>query len=399
MIMTVTTSARQRLENISEPPEVFRDEAKGAGLRVLYDHQVFSLQNVGGASRYFYELAKFLTTVPQTQTDVWLGINGTVYPFRALDRRKAHVSALPEWLGPGLPRYFANELWSATRAVFHGKVDIYHPTTYMRTPTVRARRVVATHHECTHERFPQYFPDAKRIFWARKRLFPQVDAIICDSESSRQDLLRFYNVDSAKTRVIHLGLTPLPRSAEAAAQLRSRMRRDYVLYVGMRAMFKNFRGLLQAFRDSNLHDSLDLLVVGGGALTPEEKLTMSKLGLERCVVFMPQASDELLAEAYAGAKLFVYPSFNEGFGLPPLEAMSLDCPVLASRVSSIPEVCQDAPFYFDPADQNAFGRELLRAVSDEEARRRSIERGREVVAQYSWEKCGRETLALYHQCQ
>ncbi|MGA2690077.1 MAG: hypothetical protein ABSE85_18605, partial [Candidatus Korobacteraceae bacterium] len=87
--MTVTTSARQRLENISEPPEVFRDEAKGAGLRVLYDHQVFSLQNVGGASRYFYELAKFLTTVPQTQTDVWLGINGTVYPFRALDRRKA----------------------------------------------------------------------------------------------------------------------------------------------------------------------------------------------------------------------------------------------------------------------------------------------------------------------
>lgn len=126
---------------------------------------------------------------------------------------------------------------------------------------------------------------------------------------------------------------------------------------------------------------------------------MSKLALERCVVFMPQASDELLAEAYAGAKLFVYPSFNEGFGLPPLEAMSLDCPVLASRVSSIPEVCQDAPFYFDPADQNAFGRELLRAVSDEEARRRSIERGREVVAQYSWEKCGRETLALYHQCQ
>src|SRR5580658_3449193 len=100
-MMTVTTSARQTQESISEPglrtPEVFRSGAEAAAIRVLYDHQVFSLQNVGGASRYFYELAKFLTTVPQTQTDVWLGINGTVYPFRALDRRKAHVSALPEW--------------------------------------------------------------------------------------------------------------------------------------------------------------------------------------------------------------------------------------------------------------------------------------------------------------
>jgi len=368
-------------------------------VKILYDHQVFSLQNAGGASRYFYELAKFLAAVPDAQTEIWLGINGTIYPFRQLDPGKAHVSALPAWLGPGLPRYFANELWSNAKAVFHGKVDVYHPTTYMRTPMVRAQRVVATHHDCTHERFPEYFPDAKRIFWARKRLFPEVDAIICVSESCRQDLLQFYNVDPAKTRVIHHGLTPLPRSAEAAAQLRSRVRRDYILFVGMRAAFKNFHGLLQAFRDSNLHDSLDLLVVGGTALTAKEKLTISKLGLERCVVFMPQVCDELLAEAYAGAKLFVYPSFNEGFGLPPLEAMSLDCPVLASQVSSIPEVCQDAPFYFDPADQNAFGRELLRAVSDEEARRRSIERGREVVAQYRWEKCGRETLALYRQCQ
>ena len=73
----------------------------------------------------------------------------------------------------------------------------------------------------------------------------------------------------------------------------------------------------------------------------------------------------------------------------------LGCPVLASRVSSIPEVCQDAPFYFDPEDQGSFNRELLRAISDEEARKQAIERGREVAAQYSWEKCGQETLALY----
>jgi len=79
--------------------------------------------------------------------------------------------------------------------------------------------------------------------------------------------------------------------------------------------------------------------------------------------------------------------------------MSLDCPVLASRVAAIPEVCGDAPFYFDPADQGDFCRELLRAVGDDEARQRSIARGREIAAKYRWEKCGRETLTVYRECQ
>jgi glycosyltransferase involved in cell wall biosynthesis len=82
-----------------------------------------------------------------------------------------------------------------------------------------------------------------------------------------------------------------------------------------------------------------------------------------------------------------------------LEAMSVGCPVLASRVPSIPEVCQDAPFYFDPMDQGSFNRALLRAINDEVARQQAVERGREVTAQYSWDKCGRETLAVYRECQ
>jgi len=368
-------------------------------MRILYDHQVFSLQNAGGASRYFYELAKFLNTVPDAQTVVWLGITGTVYPFRALNHSRTRVSSLPEWLAPGMLRYLANELWSNMAAPFQGRMDIYHPTTYMKVPLVRAARVVATHHDCTHERFPEFFPDAKKIFWARKRLFPEVDAIICVSESCRQDLLQFYNVDPAKTFVIHHGVTQLPRSAEAGAELRKHLRRDYLLYVGMRAEFKNFDGLLQAFRETKLYESMDLLVLGGKQLNADEQARITTMGLKGCVISLPRVSDGLLAEAYAGARLFVYPSFNEGFGFPPLEAMSLNCPVLASRIPAVTEVCRDVPFYFDPQDQASFERELSRAVSDEAARQRSIERGRELAGQYSWEDCGQKTLALYRQCR
>ena len=233
-------------------------------MRILYDHQVFSLQNAGGASRYFYELARYMTSVPDVRAEVLMGINGSAYPFRSLDAKRARVVGFRDWLPPGSSRYVVNEAWGNMMAAISGRFDVYHPTTYLRMPMVRARRVVATHHDCTHERFPELFPDVKKVLWARKWLFPKVDAIICVSESCRQDLLHFYNVDAAKTRVIHHGLTPLPRSAEAAGALRKHLRRDYVLYVGMRAAFKNFRGLLHALHDTALHKSLDLLVLGGG---------------------------------------------------------------------------------------------------------------------------------------
>ncbi len=350
-------------------------------------------------SRYFYELMKFLITVPDAQTDLMLGISGTVYPFADLASSRARVTGFRRWLPPGTLRYVANEVWSNLAAPLHGKLDVYHPTNYMLVPTVRSRRVVATHHDCTHERFPQMFPDARKVFWARKWLLPRMDAIICVSEATRQDLLRFYNVDPARTSVIHHGLTKLPRSPEAAAGLRKQLRRDYILYVGMRDAFKNFDGLLQAFHDTGLLESFDLLLLGGKPLTAAEKERIASLGVGDCVISLPAVSDELLAEAYAGAKLFVYPSFSEGFGFPPLEAMSLGCPVLASRIPATREVCLDAPLYFEPEEQNSFNRELLRAIDDEAARQQSVRRGTEVANQYSWEKCGQQTLALYRQCQ
>jgi glycosyltransferase involved in cell wall biosynthesis len=142
-----------------------------------------------------------------------------------------------------------------------------------------------------------------------------------------------------------------------------------------------------------------LLVFGGGPLTPAETALIAELGLSNCVSSIREASDELLREAYAGAKLFVYPSLCEGFGFPPLEAMAAGCPVLASNTSAIPEVCLDAPFYFDPLDRNSMVRGLLQAVNDEEARRKAVARGSQVIARYSWTKCGQETLALYRECQ
>lgn len=101
-----------------------------------------------------------------------MGMNGTVYPFRELPAGKVRVTEFKELLPPGTLRYLANEMWSSLQAPFRGKMDIYHPTAYLRMPTVRARGVVATHHDCTYERYPELFPSAKKVLWARKQMFP-----------------------------------------------------------------------------------------------------------------------------------------------------------------------------------------------------------------------------------
>jgi glycosyltransferase involved in cell wall biosynthesis len=368
-------------------------------MRVLYDHQLFSRQNAGGASRYFYELARYCSAIPEVRCELLMGVSGTVYPFQKLSSPNTHVMQFAGKRPIGLWRYVANEVMGNSIAPFLGTMDIYHPTLYRCMPLVRARRIVATHHDCTQERFPQEFHYARQVVRAKKALYSRADAIICVSESCRKDLLDFYPIDPGKTRVIHHGLTRLVRCNAAACKLWELVPRPYLLYVGSRASYKNFDGLLRAFCDTGIYQSLDLLALGGGALGADELTLVGELGIAGNVICLPIASDELLAEAYARATLFVYPSLYEGFGLPPLEAMGAGCPVLASHTSSIPEVCQDAPFYFDPTDQDCFNRQLLVAICDEKARTAAIERGKKVAAKYNWNECGERTLALYHECQ
>src|SRR5271165_5348343 len=264
-------------------------------MRVFYDHQVFSLQDFGGGSRYHYELVRYLTTDSDIQTELFLGMNVTVYPFRELSSGSIRVMSFGGTLRAGAKRYFVNEVLGNAIVPFLGKMDIYHPTAYRPMPLVRSRRLVATHHDCTYERFPEVFRHAQEVLRAKQSLYGRVDAIICVSESSRRDLLEFYNVDPAKTRVIHHGLTPLPRCPATAKRLHQRLKRQYLLYVGSRAPYKNFDGLLKAFSDSGLHKSLDLLVLGGGPFTPTEIGLARKLNLDRSVVNIPDASDDMLA--------------------------------------------------------------------------------------------------------
>jgi len=362
-------------------------------MRVLYDHQVFSLQDAGGASRYHFELIRNLQRLNDVAIEVLLGLNGSVMPFSILQQARTRVLSRRTTIKPGFSRYAVNELLSAVAAPLQGRVDIYHPTLYRALPWVRRRRMVVTHHDCTHERFPQLFPNAASIGAAKRKLFAQADAIVCVSASSQRDLLHFYDIAEDKTHVIHHGFAPLDAAGQGGVETSA----PYLLYVGSRASYKNFELLLKAFFRSGLAGAYRLLAVGGGSFTAREMEQIASLHLTDSVILVPRADEATLARAYRHAALFVYPSMYEGFGFPPLEAMSVGCPVLVSRTSSLPEICGDAAFYFGSGDEEELAHLLQSIVADKPGIARKREQGVEQVKLYDWSRCAQATLAVYRQ--
>ena len=366
-------------------------------MRVLYDHQVFSLQDAGGASRYHFELIRNLQGRDEIAIEMLLGLSGSVMPFCGLQQARTRVFGRCTAMKPGLSRYAINELISAVVAPLLGRVDIYHPTLYRALPWVRRRGVVVTHHDCIHERFPHLFPNAALIVDTKRKLFAQADAILCVSASSQRDLLHFYDVAENKTHVIHHGFTPLGRAQDGVDPGGAEMSAPYLLYVGSRASYKNFGLLLEAFSRSGLAKGYRLLAVGGGAFTTQELERIASLQLTSAITLVPKADDATLARAYRDAELFVYPSMYEGFGFPPLEAMSMGCPVLVNRTSSLPEVCGDAVFYFEASDQDELSQRLQSIVEDKPGVAYKRKLGEQQVKLYEWSRCADRTLAVYGQ--
>jgi glycosyltransferase involved in cell wall biosynthesis len=363
-------------------------------VRIAVDHQVTSLQDAGGMSRYHYELARQLRGREGVAMDLLLGGESSVLPFAELECDGVHVESWKSRLSPGYPRYAMNAVWTAAIAPLRERYDVYHASYQRWEPAIRRRALVATHHDATQERFPELFRNAAAIRARKGRLYRRADLVICVSESAQQDLMEIYGVEEARTRLVHHGVTPV---AETAGAFHDGDARPYVLYVGSRSAYKNFFALVQAFAMTDSAGAMRLVVAGGGAWSDVERAAIAEYALENRVVLLPRVDEARLGALYRAAALFVYPSLYEGFGLPPLEAMSAGCPVLVSRTSSLPEICGDAAHYFDPATKGALERELQRLLGDAALRIAKVEAGRARVGRYTWESAATGTLAVYRE--
>ena len=138
-----------------------------------------------------------------------------------------------------------------------------------------------------------------------------------------------------------------------------------------------------------------LVAFGGGAFSYSEKKFFREIGLSKNNIIQERGNDQKLIEAYKKASLFVYPSLYEGFGIPPLEAMSLGCPVACSNTSSIAEVVSNAGVYFDPYSVESISNTIKFILYDDSLRKELIKKGEKRIKYFSWEKCSLETYNLY----
>lgn len=361
-------------------------------MRIAFDHQVTSLQDAGGISRYHYELARQLRGRENISLDLLLGGENSVLPFSQLESEAVHVQSWKSRLRPGYPRYAINALWTAAIAPVRGRFDIYHATYQRWEPSIRHRALVATHHDSTQERFPDLFRNAAAIHARKRRLYQRADMVICVSESARRDLVEIYGLPESRTRVVHHGVTPVVGCTLA----REDEGEPYVLYVGSRSPYKNFLALVRAFAATGAAQGMRLVVAGGGDWSGRELAVIAELRLQGRASLLPRVDETQLAHLYRHAVLFVYPSLYEGFGLPPLEAMSAGCPVLVSLASSLPEICGDAAHYFDPAREGALERELSRLLGNSELLRAKVDAGLARAGRYTWAMAAQGTLEAYY---
>jgi len=363
-------------------------------MKVAFDHQIFVHQRYGGVSRYFYELASRL--LGDTVSEVSVIAPRYINNYLADDA--AHAFTRGKYV-PETSRNLRRDVDMVNRLAVplawrKLNPDIVHETYFALKPVGRGRRRVVTVYDMIHELFGEEFPDAEQLTAAKRAAVHRADHVICISANTQRDLVRLYGVDPARTSVVHLGYSMTAETNFGAADTSER--RSTLLYVGNRRGYKNFGTLLQAYASSPVLREFELIAFGGHQLLPDEEQEISRLGITDSVRF-ESGSDRVLAARYRGAAAFIYPSRYEGFGIPPLEAMSHGCPVICSNAGSIPEVVGDAGLFFDPNNVEELRTILERVATAPDLQADLRARGYARLSAFSWDKCAADTARIYRE--
>lgn len=364
-------------------------------MKILFDHQIFSLQARGGISRYFTQLAKSLANLKE-EVEIIAPLHQNKHLAESacgwvrgnhINLKNKHIPQLAEPLNH----------WICNRWIQKMKPDVIHETYYThRSVGSRAIPHVVTIHDMIQEKFHTEFSRRDRALNYKRASVAKADHVICVSESTKTDLCNLFGTKPEKISVIYHGhennlsdtIYPPPQA------------RPYLLYVGNRGGYKNFRGMLAAIASQPvLQQNFDIIAFGGGPFQKSERDLIQHLRLDGGSVRQIQGNDMLLAQLYQNATALVYPSLYEGFGLPPLEAMGHGCPVISSFTSSMPEVIGDAGEYFDPTSIDSQVAAIENVALDKKRQATLVQKGRQRVLKFSWENCAQNTLSAYRAAQ
>ncbi|MCX6072952.1 MAG: glycosyltransferase family 1 protein [Campylobacterales bacterium] len=357
------------------------------------------LHTLTGIGRYTWELATRLSYHPEID-DVALYVrNEIVCDAEAVMKMGQEKKQYPLWSKPiRLTKRFLKRRHAYNRchhSLVHG------PNYFL--PSC-AESGIITVHDLSIYRYPQTHP-LERIAQFEKNFdatLRRASHIITDSEAMRREIINFFGWSDERISVIGLGVAPefKPRDFDNQFFLNryGLIADGYTLCVSTIEPRKNIDKLLSAYRilPQNLRNRFPLVIIGGIGWHAEPIVEQIEVGVREGWVIRPGFVPEHdLLLFYSHARLFVYPSAYEGFGLPVVEAMASGVPVIISNRTSLPEVAQGAGIVIEPDDQTEFVMALQRGLDDEIWRAKAKSNGIEAARNYTWEKCVNETVNVY----
>ena len=288
-----------------------------------------------------------------------------------------------------------NVINKLNKIYFNYKLSLENPEiihqTYFNEKNIypKKSKIVVTEYDLIKEKF--YRESYKDQIDYKKKLFDQVDQIICISNNTKKDLQEQYSIDSSKISVTHLSVNKNKEYRKRLLNLR-----PFILFVGQRLRYKNFINLIKAYSTSSkINQNFDIVCFGGGNFLKEEKKLFNDLSIDKNNIHYFEGDRLDLNYFYKTARLFIFPSLYEGFGLPLLEAMNMQCPVICSNTSCFFEVVNDAALFFDPKNVESIASSIEDNIYNDQLLKNLVIKGSNNLDKFSWKKCADETEKIY----
>lgn len=357
-------------------------------IRVLYDEQIFSIQEYGGISRYFTELIKHFEANPDLGVQPLLASGHVINKYLQNETKSLGVMGVQSVLLSAFSLFIRMALKRKTKE----KVDIVHHTFYL--PGFFGRFRGALKAVTLFDMIPENTDSGGR-FWnphfAKKGNLSKADLVFSISESSTQDMRKEYGFDRrVVTTYLGVGSEYTPDLGRFDWQPK-----EYFLFVGNRDGYKDFDLAIRAFaRIAKENTGICLQLVGGGTLTGSEKKLAAHLGVTGAISHK-SVKPEQLPNVFANALALLYPTRYEGFGLPLVEAMASGVPIFASDTPINNEIASRSASYFPVGSESALAKLMSQVIVNPETFRDKIEEGKKRALDFTWHRCAEQTAAEY----
>ena len=339
-------------------------------MKIFYDNVIFSLQKSGGVSVYWAELCKRIKNQEVTFFE-----NKNHNDVRKTFQIKTKKESI---IPPAIRRALSFKKGSKEKHIFH--------SSYYRHSKKKNALNIVTVHDFTHEKFGSGFKN-KMLIELKKKSLKRATGIICQSESTKRDLLQvFPELSSKPIKVIYPGVdAEYKKDTEPFSEIE-----NYVIFIGSRAGYKNFKESVRALQGL---EKYQLIIIGGGELNKNE-LTLLEENLPSRYRKLSYITNQQLNSLYRGAHALLYPSLYEGFGIPVAEAINAGCPVITTNSSSLPEASGGNGILLD--EPNSFNiRQSIIKLENDLLRDTMIHEGQDYGARFSWDTCYQETFSFY----